>query len=152
MSYVYILYIARTTSYVRCSTRCRMLHVRCRTCMTYDIVRDVRTYDIVGGKNPDVRRRPGRGGSRRRIPKTTAVAIARANHVEWPVFLRSCGLDSFQPGTGPVDPVSRPIPSRFRGHWLTKWLSSWILMSLSAGEMTRPELCGPARSAASPSR
>ncbi len=42
MSYVYTLYIARTTSYVRCSTRCRMSHVRCRTCMTYDIVRDVR--------------------------------------------------------------------------------------------------------------
>ena len=39
--YVYILYIARTTSYVRCSTRCRTSHVRCRTCMTYDIVRDV---------------------------------------------------------------------------------------------------------------
>jgi len=42
MSYVYTLYIARTTSYVRCSTRCRTSHVRCRTCMTYDIVRDVR--------------------------------------------------------------------------------------------------------------
>ena len=42
MLYVYILYIARTTSYVRCSTRCRMSHVRHRTCMTYDIVRDVR--------------------------------------------------------------------------------------------------------------
>jgi hypothetical protein len=45
-SYVYILYtslsIARTTSYVRCSTRCCMSHVRCRTCMTYDIVLDVR--------------------------------------------------------------------------------------------------------------
>ncbi len=42
MSYVYILYIARMASYVRCSTWCRMSHVRCRTCMTYDIVRDVR--------------------------------------------------------------------------------------------------------------
>ncbi len=44
MSYVYILYIVCTTSYVRCSTRCRTSHVRCihRTCMTYDIVRDVR--------------------------------------------------------------------------------------------------------------
>ncbi len=51
MSYVYILYIARTTSHVRCTIRCRVLHVRCRTSCTYDIVR---TYDIVGGKNPDV--------------------------------------------------------------------------------------------------
>ncbi len=42
MSYVYTLYIALTTSYVRCSTRCRTSHVRCRTYMTYDIVRDVR--------------------------------------------------------------------------------------------------------------
>ncbi len=42
MSYVYILYIARTRSYVRCSTPCRMSHVRCCTCMTYNIVRDVR--------------------------------------------------------------------------------------------------------------
>ncbi len=42
MSYVYTLYIVRTTSYVRCSTRCRTSHVQCRTCMTYDIVRDVR--------------------------------------------------------------------------------------------------------------
>ncbi len=50
MSYVYILYIARTTSHVRCTTRCRMLHVRHRTSCTYDIVY---TYDIVGGKNPD---------------------------------------------------------------------------------------------------
>ena len=45
MSYVYVLYIARTTSYVRCLKRCRMSHVRCRTCMTCDIVRA--TYDIV---------------------------------------------------------------------------------------------------------
>jgi hypothetical protein len=45
------LYIARTTSHVRYTIRCRMSHVRCRTSCTYDIVR---TYDIVGGKNPDV--------------------------------------------------------------------------------------------------
>jgi hypothetical protein len=50
MSYFYILYIARTTSHVRCTIRCRMLHVRHRTSCTYDIVY---TYDIVGGKNPD---------------------------------------------------------------------------------------------------
>jgi hypothetical protein len=55
ISYVYILYIARhgTTSHVRYTTRCRMSHVQCRTTSTsctYDIVR---TYDIVGGKNPD---------------------------------------------------------------------------------------------------
>ncbi len=43
------LHIARTTSHVRCTSRCRMLHVRCTSC-TYDIVY---TYDIVGGKNPD---------------------------------------------------------------------------------------------------
>ncbi len=36
MSYVYILYIARTTSHVRYTTRCRMSHVRC--------LRHARTY------------------------------------------------------------------------------------------------------------
>ncbi len=50
MSYVYILYIARTTSHVQYTMRCRISHVRCRTSCTYDIIR---TYDIVGGKNPD---------------------------------------------------------------------------------------------------
>ncbi len=39
-----------TTSYVRYTIRCRVLDVRCRTSCTYDIVR---TYNIVGGKNPD---------------------------------------------------------------------------------------------------
>jgi hypothetical protein len=37
--------------HVRCTTRCRMLHVRHRTSCTYDIEY---TYDIVGGKNPEV--------------------------------------------------------------------------------------------------
>ncbi len=41
MSYVYILYIARTTLYMLCLTRCSTLHVLCRTCMTYNIVHDV---------------------------------------------------------------------------------------------------------------
>jgi hypothetical protein len=51
MSYKYVY----TISHVRCSTRCRLSHVRCRTCRTYD--RGIRresyvTYDIrVGGKN-----------------------------------------------------------------------------------------------------
>ena len=57
-TYDVVRHIARTTSYVRYDTRFRRLHVRCRTSCTYDIVY---TYDIVGGKNPDVGyRHPGR--------------------------------------------------------------------------------------------
>ena len=51
MSYVAYLYIARTTSYLRCCTRHRTSDVRCRT---YRRKTSYVTYDIVGGKNPDV--------------------------------------------------------------------------------------------------
>jgi hypothetical protein len=46
MSYVYILYITRTTLHVRYTILCRVLHVRCCTSCTYDTYDIIRTYDI----------------------------------------------------------------------------------------------------------